>query len=390
MFKKFPIVFAVLVLLVVPALRAQTGFNIIHSFAGAPAGGGFGMGDVVLNGSYLYGATDKGGVSDLGVIFKVKIDGTAFQVLHSFSDTPDGRGANGSLVLKNSILYGMTRFGGASGKGTIFKVKIDGTGYKVLHSFAGGATDGEYPEAGLTAVGTSLFGGTDGGGASTKGTIFKIGLGGTGFKVVHSFSGTDGIMPSGTLTYSGTKLYGVTQSGGSGSSGTLFRMSPSGLGFTVLHNFQGGPGDGENPYMEKLAIANGIIYGATYSGGLYGCGTIFKINTSGSGYSVIHTFEAIVSDGRQPYAGVIVAGTKLYGLTEMGGANDKGALYTINTNGTGFQILHSFAGGDTSEGEPWGSLVRKVSTTLGERLYGLTTGEQTTNHRGCVFYYQVK
>ena len=381
---------SILILALAPALRAQTGFNIIHPFAGAPNGGDGGTGNLVLNGSYLYGATENGGAYDYGTVFRVKIDGTGFVILHSFSGATEGSNPTGSLVLKNSLLYGLTRFGGPSGKGTIFKVDINGSGFKVLHSFAGGTADGESPEGSLTAVGTALYGGTDGGGASNMGTIFKIGLAGTGFKVIHHFSGADGAWASDTLIYSGTKLYGTTAAGGSANRGTLFRMSPTGSGFTVLHHFLGKPTDGEAPSLVKLTIANGVIYGTTYTGGLYDSGTIFKLNTSGSGYSVIHSFDGGTADGGNPYAGVIVVGTKLYGLTDRGGASSSGVLYVINTNGTGFQVLHSFAAADTSEGEPCGGLIRKVTTTLGERLYGLTTGWGTTGHRGCVFYYRVK
>ena len=43
--------------------------------------------------------------------------------------------------------YGMTSDGGASNRGTVFKLNTDGTGFALVHSFAGGTADGHPPSA---------------------------------------------------------------------------------------------------------------------------------------------------------------------------------------------------------------------------------------------------
>ena len=67
-----------------------------------------------------------------------------------------------------------TRNGGASDKGTVFKLDTAG-GETLLHSFRGGATDGALPMAGSVRDSAgNLYGTTSIGGAFGKGTIFKL------------------------------------------------------------------------------------------------------------------------------------------------------------------------------------------------------------------------
>jgi uncharacterized repeat protein (TIGR03803 family) len=64
-------------------------------------------------------------------------------ILHSFTGgASDGANPYGSLVLLGSSLYGMTPNGGAPDLGTVFKIHTDGTGFALLHVFTGGAGDG--------------------------------------------------------------------------------------------------------------------------------------------------------------------------------------------------------------------------------------------------------
>jgi uncharacterized repeat protein (TIGR03803 family) len=83
----------------------------------------------------------------------------------------------------------------------------------------------------------------------------------------------------------------------------------------ILYRF-GGRKDGENP-ESSLVDVGGTLYGVTIHGGSTtcaalnsppGCGTIFRINTSGSGYSVLHRYPKSALEGSQPVAGVIDAG----------------------------------------------------------------------------------
>ena len=110
-----------------------------------------------------------------GTVFKINTDGTGYGLLHTFTGTSTGDGANptADLLLVGSTLYGATPVGGAANLGTLFEVNTDGTGYSVLHSFAGGPGDGANP-GGLILAGSSLFGMTGAGGTSNLGTILSF------------------------------------------------------------------------------------------------------------------------------------------------------------------------------------------------------------------------
>jgi uncharacterized repeat protein (TIGR03803 family) len=47
------------------------------------------------------------------------------------------RATLGDLVLLSNTLYGTAFYGGSSGKGTVFAIQTDGTGFTNLHSFNG-------------------------------------------------------------------------------------------------------------------------------------------------------------------------------------------------------------------------------------------------------------
>jgi uncharacterized repeat protein (TIGR03803 family) len=148
-----------------------------------------------------------------------------FKVLHSFLGfTFDGDDPFGSLMQSGSTLYRMTALGGSSDNGTIFKIETNGTGFSLLHSFAGPPSEGSYPDGSLIRSGSTFYGMTNSGGKYNDGTIFKIGADGTGLSLLHSFSGGDGAQPDGSLIQSGSTLYEMTSGGGVNLRGTIFSL----------------------------------------------------------------------------------------------------------------------------------------------------------------------
>ena len=53
--------------------------------------------------------------------------------------------------------------------------------------------------------------------------------------------------------------------------------------YIIIHNFAGGANDGANPQGD-LTISGTTCYGTTYAGGSAGLGTVFKVNTDGTGF----------------------------------------------------------------------------------------------------------
>ena len=225
----------------------------------------------------FYGTTGAGGTSDDGTVFKITPSGTE-TVLHAFPKTgTDGQTPYAGLIQgSDGNLYGTTYFGGANGFGTVFKVTPSGT-ETVLYSFAGG-NDGEHPYAGvIQGSDGNFYGTTYQGGASGYGTVFKLTPSGTE-TVLYSFAGgsSDGAYPeAGVIQGSDGNLYGSALQGGASGLGIVFELSLSGTE-TILHSFAGAS-DGANPTANLVQGSDGNLYGSTSAGGSSGDGTFFKV-----------------------------------------------------------------------------------------------------------------
>jgi uncharacterized repeat protein (TIGR03803 family) len=235
-------------------------------------------------------------------------DGSNYTLLHIFTGgQTDGATPFGGLIQgPDGTLYGTTRGGGLLSEGTIFQMAPDGSGFMVLHSFTGAPTDGLNPIGGMIQgldgmlYGTTTYGGSGSGCDSGCGTIFRIAPNGSGYTLLHNFTvgATDGYLPTGVIQGPDGTLYGTTSFGGAADAGTIYQLAPDGSGFTLLHSFSGPPTDGWNPQGALVQGSDGTLYGTTYvggsgSGGSYcttGCGTVFQIAPGGSGYTLLHNF----------------------------------------------------------------------------------------------------
>jgi uncharacterized repeat protein (TIGR03803 family) len=317
-----------------------------------------------------------------------------FTTLHSFTNGSDGAGPQAGLVLSGDTLYGTTVSGGSSGNGTVFKASVDGTSYTVLHHF--NYTAGANPYAALLLSGSTLYGTTRLGGSSGWGTVFAMGTNGAGFTLLHQFSaatGTPATNSGGALPHaklilsaSGTTLYGAATSGGKWGNGTLFAVNTDGTGFTNLYSFAataGSPGtngDGAMPYG-GLILSGNTLYGAAVNGGNSGYGTVFALTTNGLNFTTLHHF-GWNSDGAYPRT-MILSGNTLYGTCNSGGTSGNGTVYAVNTSGTGFTNLYQFFGSsgplntNTHGANPFAGLVLSGNTLYGTSLGGGNSGKGT-------------
>jgi uncharacterized repeat protein (TIGR03803 family) len=352
-----------------PAVTAQAQFALLRELTGA-SDGSQPFGSLTLDGSMLYGMTLYGGSANLGTVFKMNKNGTGFVSLRQFAGTGSGDGSypHGTLTVSGPTIYGMTENGGSADYGTVFKINTDGTGFTLLRQFAGGVNDGGYPYGSLTVSGSTIYGMTRFGGDTDLGTIFKMNDDGTGFTLLREFvgGGADGSWPYGSLLLSGSTLYGMTRFGGDNESGTIFKMNDDGTGFSLLHEFAGGVNNGSQPYG-SLLLSGSTLYGMTSAGGDTDLGTVFRINTDGSGFSLLHEFASGGADGSQPFGSLTLSGSTLYGMTLAGGDYDLGTMFGINTDGSGFSLLHEFAGGVNDGSNPNDSLILDNQT-----FYGMT------------------
>jgi uncharacterized repeat protein (TIGR03803 family) len=298
----------------------------------------------------------------------------------------DGQWASNQMIqATDGDLYGTTQEGGASGKGTIFRITPGGA-FSELYDFCSqpNCSDGASPMAGLVQATNGFLYGTafEGGFTPSEclsgcGTVFKISLSGE-FTTVYEFcktgTCTDGARPAGGLIQAiNGDLYGTTEYGGSQceSCGTVFRMTPGGT-LTTLFNFTAGAG-GERPIASLVQAANGNLYGTTALGGESNTGTIFKITPTGTwtGLASFCTEGANrCSNGEAPY-GAMVQGPdgNLYGTTMSGGAYGFGEVYQVTPEGA-LSVVYSFcAEVNCTDGElPLAGLVLATDGNL----YGTT------------------
>ena len=371
-----PVLIAGLGVMPVGRLTAQT-FTVLHSFTGGD--GTFPYAGLVLSGSTMYGTTALGGGSDGGTVFAVNSDGTGFTTLYSFNGN-DGVALESGLILSGDTLYGTATGGGSSGVGIVFALNTDGTAFRLLHSFTGGS-DGRSPPAGLILSDNFLYGTAPYGGSSARGTVFKVNTNGTGFTILHSFAGpSDGGYPVAVLILSGNTLYGTAAGGGSSSNGTVFKVDTDASGFKNLYSFTardmntGTNSDGAEP-SAGLILSGNTLYGTAYEGGSGGNGTVFKVNTDGTGFTTLHSFAG-PGDGANPEAGLILLGNTLYGTAAYGGSSGNGTVFAVGTDGTGFTNLYSFTGGSDG-GDPTGGLILSGKTLYGSAQCGGSSGKGT-------------
>ncbi len=342
-------------------------------------------------------ATNAADLTQTATATVTVVAASPISTIHSFNGATEGAIPwSAPIVGSDGNLYGVTEAGGNGTCGYIASLRGCGTIYmssissntmgttSTLHNFSG--TDGAYPTASLTLVGSDMLYGTTGfGGSNTTecvvaGTTTASGCGeifsysaANGFSSVYSFgpyNGSLGISPEGVLVpTSGGSLYGTNTVGGQGACngtlggisqpecGTAFQISSTNS-LSPLYEFEGP--HGAYPTIGLLPMSDGNYYGATDGGGNLacssyatpGCGTIFQMTASGT-VNVIHQFNQ--QDGAAPDSKLILGndgymyGTTLFGGTKAcsGGAQWQGCgtVFKIDPSGN-FTLLYNFSGPD--------------------------------------------
>jgi len=320
------------------------------------------------------------------------------KVLYSFKGGGDGANPSGALISDVSgNLIGTTTEGGTgtdcafnNGCGTVFELAPDGA-VTVLYSFAGGS-DGSFPSGSLIADSAgNFYGTTPEGGSANEGTIFKLASNGTENVFYTFMGGSGGGVPDDNLTKDGSgNLYGATAFGGNmadcggGGCGTVFKIDSSGHE-SVLYAFTGGS-DGSEPSGGVIGDGKGNLYGETIVGGINcgdapsGCGVVFKLAPDGT-ETVLYTFQG-GRDGAIPDGSLLmdIAGN-LYGTTTAGGGApcNCGTVFRLAPDGTE-TVLHAFQDGSDG-GAPFAGVIADKAGNL----YGTTyAGGNTRCHgAGC-------
>jgi uncharacterized repeat protein (TIGR03803 family) len=210
-------------------------------------------------------------------------------VLHRFNCTSEGRQPYGRLVqASNGLLYGTTSEGAAGEEGTVYRLKTNGSGFRTLAEFAN-ANAGCQPKAGLIqASNGNLYGAAEDCGNYGAGALYSVTLKGA-ITAIYQFD-NDGYARDGKNSTAELlqgpygELYGTARIGGlpvedPDRSGTVFRVGLKGTKFKLLHTFMQVP-DGSRPSTGLTLGPDGNLYGVTPVGGSDpwpGMGTVYRL-----------------------------------------------------------------------------------------------------------------
>jgi uncharacterized repeat protein (TIGR03803 family) len=382
---------------------AASGYNVVYDFTGGK-GGSYPEGALVgitHHTGALYGTALGGGKAGLGTAYQTTTSGQE-RVLYRYSDVPQP-----GILSSNGMLYGVSTGGSGcySGYGCGFVYSLTSSGAeKVVYAFQGGY-DGDDPIAPLLHFdgwfyGTTGFGGTHCGLGCGNGTVYKVNASGDE-EVLHRFTSSphDGRYPDASLIELNGAFYGTTLSGGRNGIGTVFSIMISGKE-RVLYSFKG-RSDGSSPVGALVAL-NGMLYGTTEKGGdqtlhacgrrhdhrVLGCGTIFKMDTSGN-EQVIYRFSN-APDGANPLGNLLAYQGALYGVAPCGGNSQCpngpsgwcaassagcGVLFKVTTSGVE-TVLHRFSNSPDGS-NPLGGLIAVNGTLYGTTAVGGAYGKGT-------------
>jgi uncharacterized repeat protein (TIGR03803 family) len=326
--------------------------EILHSFSGSEGANPFG--DVLIGADgAAYGTAVTGGAHNVGTVWRVDPTTLVTTDLHDFdpgASPPDGGSPQSGLAAgPGGLLYGTTAENGPLGRGTVFAISPQGdaVSYATIYDF-GAPDDGSRPVGGpLVVTGKTLFGTTIFGGGHNGfdafGVAFQLSLAKagkwkeTGLYAFGSQS-NDAIGPGNGLALAKSgAIYGCAADGAD-NRGAVYSITPGKGGGplteTVIYSFSDDFGD---PYVNGdcgvTVDGDGRIVGTTSGGGVNLSGAVFTL-TSKAGVWILNVPYSfgVRADGAAtgPVSGVVGAGKGSYvGATPVGGAHDKGAVYSV-------------------------------------------------------------
>ncbi len=217
------------------------------------------------------------------------------------------------------------------------------------------------------------------------------------YRAIYNFTGgANGAGPITGLTMDAAgNLYGTTVWGGTSGCdglfgcGTVFRLSPTGTGWFYSRLYSFNWGDGSGPDSRVVFGPDGSLYGATASGGGRGGGTIFKLTPTGNTWpnflagwteTVLYSFVGR-DDGDGPWGDIMVDQSGfVYGATIIGGTHDCGTIYELWAGQK--STLHSFSCPPDGNGPEAGVIIdaagRLAGTTATGGLYQFGTVYELT------------
>jgi len=303
---------------------AQGSFRTIYNFRGGNDGAAPVGGLLIGQDGKLYGTTSAGGPADAGTVFAMDATGR-YRVVAALDGDAQGRNVQAGLAQDaGGLLYGAAMQGGDArfGFGTLFRVDPASGALATLHTFS--IDDGAWPMA-TPLIANGLLHGTGWGG-----TVFTMGLDGSGFTRIGDGLNQDGSFAAGQTPDGNGNYWGVAMNGFATDGGDIYRIDAN-QNFSFVFDFNDDDDHtGANPTGTLVFGNDGRLYGTTRRGGPGDCrcGTVFAYDTVTGILETVHAFT--YADGAEPWAGLVKdAAGNLYGVTQEGGKHGKGTLYRV-------------------------------------------------------------
>jgi len=361
------------------------------------------QGNVTLSGNVMYGYSSYGGAYGnagatnygYGVLFKANLSTNIVTKLHDFGASsvpyaPGGTREDGIMVsevdtpvLIGSKLYGICAplTGGSGYK--IYSLNTDGSDYKLLYFTLDNLTGG------LFYLNNLLYGTSTTGGDNFNGYIFSFNPSTNSLTVLYSFSASTNTQPNGSLNGylegSNYVVYGTCLSYNGSNTPTLYKYNITTNTFTSIKTF---PTSYGAVFYQVIFNSNnsklyGAIIGSTYDSTVYSMDTN---DLSGSTYTVLKTLNTDGSEGSNINTRLLLNGSVLYGSCTSGQLDNRfGNIFSINTNGTNFNVEYSF-GASPDASSPFGICLYN-SNIYGISYYGGTGTSKRWNGQkaGAIF-----
>ena len=386
----------------------------------------------------LYGTAEYGGAASGGKGSVFSLVGNSFTTFNpAFSGGMDGGYPWAPPIqAPDGNLYGVTN-GGSTKKGVIYRcsptasTSTPSTCVSSLYAFGVNVAAALVLGFDGNLYGTTQAGSSDAQGnfsVNGHGTIFRIPMTATGTvqpTFIHNFDSTNMVMsssgqqvpggntPAGPVMFgSDGNLYGTTSAGGSGGQGVIYQLNPNTRAYKVLHAFTtykttftvnqvqhtAQVSEGSGSVSGLVQGSDGFLYGVATTGGPLGgtlggvvpvcsyqpntgCGTLFKIDTSGNNFQVLYSFGQVLQcpgnvtsdNGSFPISTPLLhTNGKIYGMTQRGGCRTNyGAIYSFDA---GLKPFASIVGGSrwVNAGSKVGVIGQGFNSTTGV-LLGSTT-----------------
>jgi uncharacterized repeat protein (TIGR03803 family) len=340
----------------------------------------------------FYGVTEVSNTSNGGAgggtVFKLTPPGQV-TVVYNFPENsttgfyPYGYNQAGIAEGSDGLLYGIASSGGpnSASAGTLWRVRKDGTAFQVLEYYCTSCTTGGFPNSIVAGSDGNIYGTTGYGGTFPKsgiceslgcGVVFKLTTAGA-YTVLHAFNGTsDTSEPVGVIQASDGDLYGATA--GNLSEGSVFKVTPSGQ-FSTLHLF----GSSTYGLSGITQASNGLLYGFSH-GVSAPTVDLYDITTGGSFQVLAQITQPLYKQFGLSQPIQASDGNLWAAASEGGSVSNWGRVLAVSTSGAVVHSLSftqangSFATGplvQASDGTLYGTTVKGGTLSNGDSAYGV-------------------